>query len=143
MAVIENDIQYNWVRKRVAKLKARVDKKTPERSPFRIELELLSKLLKEYYEEHPDVLKQEMETATIIIAPKSINFDEEIPQLKIKKGVYSELPKLVKLVKKSAIEKEMGVSNGWFSMRLNHSRSGNHIYKFTLSDMDKLNQGIW
>lgn len=32
MAVIENDIQYKWVRRRISKIRGRVDKKTSERN---------------------------------------------------------------------------------------------------------------
>ena len=84
-----------------------------------------------------------MKAATNIIAQKCINFDEDIPNLKIKKGVYAELPKLCKLVRTGAIEKEIGVRSGWLSMRLNHSMAGKRIYRFSSSDIDKLNHGIW
>ena len=143
MAIIENKIQYDWVRKKVSKLKMRVDKKTHARSPYRIELELLSKLLEDYYKENPSILEEEKKASTKIIVQECINFDEEIPKLKIKKEVYAELPKLAKLVKKGAIEKEMGVNSGWLSTRLNRSPNGSSVRKFTPSDIDRLNQGIW
>lgn len=63
---------------------------------------------------------------------------------RLKKEVYSNLPKMLEVVKASAIEKEMGVSSGWISLRLNHTQNGKYsIRRFTQNDVDKLNKGIW
>lgn len=63
---------------------------------------------------------------------------------KIQKGVYAELPKLLEYVKAGAIEKEMGVSSGWISMRLNRTQNGKYsVRKFNAADMAKLNSAIW
>lgn len=63
---------------------------------------------------------------------------------KFKKEVYEELPKLLEVVKAGAIEKEMGVSSGWISMRLNKHQNGKYsIRQFNMSDIEKLNKGMW
>lgn len=63
---------------------------------------------------------------------------------KFKKEVYEELPKLLEVVKAGAIEKEMGVSSGWISMRLNKHQNGKYsIRQFNISDIEKLNKGVW
>lgn len=63
---------------------------------------------------------------------------------KIRKGVYAELPKLLEVVKAGAIEKEMGVTNGWISGRLNHAKNGPYsVRSFRGDDIDKLNRGVW
>ena len=59
MAINENKIQYDWVRKRVSKLKEKVDENTSSYNPYRIELELLSKLEKEYSDDHADIQEKE------------------------------------------------------------------------------------
>lgn len=64
--------------------------------------------------------------------------------VRFKKEVYSELPKLLEVVKAGAIEKEMGVVSGWVSLRLNRVQNGKYsTRRFTQSDVEKLNNGMW
>ena len=52
MAKIERKAQYEWAVKRVEALLPLVKENAQEDDPFRIELELLSKLVSEYSESH-------------------------------------------------------------------------------------------
>lgn len=98
MAVIENDIQYNWVRKRVSKLKEKVDENTPTNNSYRIELELLSKIEKEYSEEHAS----DMEAVKIIE-------DTERTQI----NVYEGMVMVAEMVKMKALSEASGKSQAW------------------------------
>lgn len=52
MTKIENETQYDWAMKRIDQLLEVVDDNTPVDDPNNIELDLISKLVEEYEDEH-------------------------------------------------------------------------------------------
>ena len=131
MAVIENDIQYNWVQRRVLKLKEKVDENTPLDNRYRIELELLSKIEKEYSEEHPIIQEKVEEIITTNIKRTTIK-------------IYEGLPIMLKAVKGTALCEEIGKNSQWMSGRLNRSKNGLYsIRQFTESDVHLVNKAVW
>ena len=62
---------------------------------------------------------------------------------RIKLEVYSGLPVIQEMIKDSAIVKEMGENASWLSQRQHKRMSRNFQYKFTESDLQKLNVAIW
>ena len=130
MAIIENKIQYDWVRKRVSKLKERVDETTPLENRYRIELELLSKLEKEYSEEYSSALEQEITAVTNNIEKKQIN-------------IYEGLPIILEKVKGVALAAVIGRSPSWITAKLYHHNTKNGTPRaFVLEDLDILNNGL-
>lgn len=131
MAIIESDIQYNWVRKRVSKLKEKVDENTPTNNPYRIELELLSKLEQEYSEEHPIILGKEEKTIIPSVERTSIN-------------IYEGLPIMLEAVKGTALCEEIGKVAEWLNSRLKRRKNGPYsIRKFSEIDVQLVNQAVW
>lgn len=129
MAVIENKIQYNWVRKRVAKLKEKVDENTSSYNPYRIELELLSKLEKEYSDGHTDILEKEK----VIIT-------ETTPKTQV--HIYEGLPIVLEKVKSVALSAVMGKSNTWLNNKMNGYTVNGKTFAFTESDISQINSGL-
>ncbi len=127
MAVIENEIQYNWVRKRVSKLKEKVDENTPTNNPYRIELELLSKLEKEYSEEYASILKPE-----III--------EDVERTPI--NVYEGMAMVAEMVKMKAFSEASGKSQAWWSGKMNHNIKNGKELCFVEADLPILNDAL-
>lgn len=125
MAVIENDIQYNWVRRRISKLKEKVDESTPLDNRYRIELELLSKLEKEYSEEHPYVLKPVIE-------------DFERTPI----NVYEGMEIVAEMVKMKAFSETSGKQQSWWSCKMNHIVRKGKECRFEESDLPVLNETI-
>lgn len=130
MAVIENKIQYNWVRKRVAKLKEKVDENTSSYNPYRIELELLSKLEKEYSDGHTDILEKEK----VIIT-------ETTPKTQV--NIYEGLPIILEKVKSVALSAVMGKSNSWMNNKLAQNLSKGKSCKFYEDDIRLINNGMY
>lgn len=125
MAVIENDIQYNWVRKRVSKLKEKVDENTPTNNPYRIELELLSKLEKEYSEERAT----DIEHAIEYFARKQIN-------------VYEGLDAILEKIKTVALTTAIGKSEAWVRQKLTKRDVRGFIQGFKDVDIELVNVGL-
>ena len=129
MAVIENKIQYDWVRKRVAKLKEKVDENTSSYNPYRIELELLSKLEKEYSDEHADILEKEQAFIT-----------ETTPKTQV--HIYEGLPIILEKVKSVALSAVMGKCNSWMNNKLAHNLSKGKSNEFYKDDIPLINNGL-
>lgn len=127
MAVIENDIQYNWVRKRVSKLKEKVDENTPTNNPCRIELELLSKLEKEYCEEHASALK-------------AIKIIENIERTQV--NVYEGMAMVAEMVKMKAFSEATGKTQALWSAKMNHNIKNGKELCFVEADLSFLNDAL-
>ena len=106
MTIIENEIQYNWVLRRVSKLKEKVDENTPPNNPYRIELDLLSKLKKEYVKEYSTIHAIEKEVITNATLKKQIN-------------IYDGLPMVFVKIKAVALMAVTGRSLSWIFKKLN------------------------
>lgn len=129
MAIIENDIQYNWVRKRVAKLKERVDETTPSDNRYRLELELLSKLEKEYSVEHAAVLKAAEEAVISNLAKTQVN-------------IYKGLPMILEKVKGIALASVIGKPSSWLNHKLINYVVNGIEKRFFASDLELINTGL-
>ena len=129
MAIIENKIQYYWVRNRVAKLHKLIDENTPANSPYRIELELLSKLEKEYSEEYASVLEQEIKAVTNNVEKKQIN-------------IYEGLPVILEKVKGVALAAVIGKSDSWIRQKLTKRNMRGFIQGFKGDDIFLVNNGL-
>ena len=129
MAIIENDIQYNWVRRRVLKLKEKVNKDTPLDNRYRIELELLSKIEKEYSDEYSNVLEQEIKAVTNNVEKKQIN-------------IYEGLPMILEKIKAVALAAVIGKSDSWTYNKLNHCVKKGFEQKFNEEDLPLINNGL-
>ena len=129
MAIIENKIQYDWVRKRVSKLKERVNETTPLDNRYRIELELLSKLEKEYSDEYSSVLEEEIKAVSNNVEKKQIN-------------IYEGLPIVLEKVKAVALSAVIGKSNAWIDIKLKHRMIKGNENKFTKEDLLLINNGL-
>lgn len=129
MAIIENDIQYNWVRKRVSKLKEKVDENTSLDNRYRIELELLSKIEKEYSDEYSNVLEQEIKAVTNNVEKKQIN-------------IYEGLPMILEKIKAVALAAVIGKSDSWTYNKLNHCVKKGFEQKFNKEDLPLINNGL-
>lgn len=130
MAIIENKIQYDWVRKRVSKLKERVDETTPLDNRYRIELELLSKLEKEYSDEYSSVLEEEIKAVTNNVEKKQIN-------------IYEGLPMILEKIKGVALSAVMGKTDSWARHKLNRYEVNGYINEFYINDLPLLNNGLY
>ena len=127
MAVIENKIQYDWVRKRVAKLKEKVDENTSSYNPYRIELELLSKLEKEYSDEHADILEKEQAFIT-----------ETTPKTQV--HIYEGLPIILEKVKSVALSAVTGKTNAWMKLKLARNIVNGKPAEFKQIDIELINK---
>lgn len=130
MAIIENKIQYDWVRKRVSELKERVDENTPLDNRYRIELELLSKLEKEYSDEYASVLEKEIKDVTNNVDKKQIN-------------IYEGLPLVLEKVKAVALATVIGKTSAWFQQKRDRNIVKGIQKEFVKSDINLLNNGLF
>lgn len=123
MTIIENEIQYNWVLRRVSKLKEKVDENTPPNNPYRIELDLLSKLKKEYVKEYSTIHAIEKEVITNATLKKQIN-------------IYDGLPMVFVKIKAVALMAVTGRSLSWIFQKLNKTN------KFVPEDLQLINNAL-
>lgn len=128
MAVIENDIQYNWVRRRVLKLKEKVDENTPTNNPYRIELELLSKLEKEYSDKKASILEKEKEF-----------FDRNINRKQV--NIYEGLPMILGKINCVALASVIRRSDSWITGKLKHRATRYKAQEFIFTDLKLINKG--
>lgn len=129
MAIIENKIQYDWVRKRVSKLKERVNETTPLDNRYRIELELLSKLEKEYSDEYSSVLEQEIKVVTNNVEKKQIN-------------IYEGLPMILEKIKVVSLAAVIGRRDTWIHNKLNRCVINGIAREFVKEDFPLINRGL-
>lgn len=129
MAIIENKIQYDWVRKRVSKLKERVDETTPLDNRYRIELDLLSKLEKEYSVEHAAILKAAEEAVISNIAKTQVN-------------IYKGLPIVMEKINTVALAAVIGHADTWIYNKLRHIVIKGKAKEFIEEDLPLINKGL-
>lgn len=129
MAIIENDIQYNWVRKRVEKLKEKVDENTPSDNRYRIELELLSKIEKEYSDKKNSLLEKEKEFFDKFTDRKQVN-------------IYEGLPMILEKINCVALTSVIGKSDSWIRNKLAHHVIKGKAKEFILTDLEIINKGL-
>lgn len=129
MAIIENKIQYDWVRKRVSKLKERVDETTPLDNRYRIELDLLSKLEKEYSVEHAAILKAAEEAVISNIAKTQVN-------------IYKGLPIVMDKINTVALAAVIGHADTWIYNKLRHIVIKGKAKEFIEEDLPLINRGL-
>lgn len=129
MTIIENDIQYNWVRRRVLKLKEKVNKDTPLDNRYRIELELLSKIEKEYSDKKASNLEKEKEF-----------FDRNIDRKQV--NIYEGLPLILEKINCVALSSVIGKSDSWIRNKLGHYVIKGKAKEFILTDLELINKGL-